>query len=141
MGRFYRRVTPTDLRFRFLSSVKPDRPLADRTIAAATGSVESLLAFDAADGSLAATGMIAGAPAQDEAEIAVLVRSDLKGQGIGWSMLDHCCEQAAALGFGKAVAVESSDNRPAIALEEELGFQAHQHPEDGTLTVLSKVLP
>lgn len=137
---FFERVTPDDLRFRYLGAVRPSAAFTDQMVREDPARVETLLAFNVAGGDLAAIATIAGEPGSADAEIAVLVRSDLKGRGIGWTMLDHACRQAAALGFKNALAVEASDNSRAITLEQELGFTARQHPQDATLTVLSKAL-
>lgn len=58
--RFLGQATPEDLRFRFLSAVgKPGRPLAHYLIDVDHERTENLLAFDARDGRLAATAMVA----------------------------------------------------------------------------------
>lgn len=140
LERFFERVTQEDLRFRYLGAVRPSADFTDRITREDPARVETLLAFNAAGGNLAAIATVAAEPGSTDAEVAVLVRSDLKGRGIGWAMLDHACRQAAALGFKNAVAVEASENRSAITLEQELGFTARQHPQDATLTILSKAL-
>ena len=56
--------------------------------------------------------------ADDERRHAVAVRSDLKGQGIGWSMLDNACDYARSRGFKALHSVQLSDDRAAIALDD-----------------------
>lgn len=138
--RFFGQASPEDLRFRFLSAVKNAgdslvRPLVEidheRT--------ENLLAFDD-DGRLVATAMIAADDKMEDAEVAVMVRPDLKGRGVGWSMLAHSCDYASQRGYKRVHSVELGDNRSAIALEEEMGFAASPCPGDASLTMLSKTL-
>lgn len=138
--KFLEAVTPTDLRFRFLSAVKPSEVLARLLVEVDHQSREDLIAFDATDGSIAATAMIARGNTDDAAEIAVLVRSDLKAQGIGWEMLRKACDYARTRGYGRAECVESSSNHRAIALETEQGFTTRLHPDDAQLTILAKPL-
>jgi GNAT superfamily N-acetyltransferase len=138
---FFRKVAPEDLRFRFLSSVKAVGPgLAHELVAVDHIETENLLAFDSEDGGLAASAMVAADDKASDAEVAVAVRSDLKGQGVGWAMLHHACDFARMRGFERVHSVELSDNRLGISLEEEMGFKARPCPDDMTLTILSKAL-
>jgi acetyltransferase len=138
--KFLEAVTPVDLRFRFLSAVKPSEVLARMLAEVDHQLSEDLIAFDPGDGSVAATAMIARGDADDVAEVAVLVRSDLKNQGIGWEMLRNACDYARAKGYKLAKCVESSSNRRAIALEHEQGFAARAHEGDAQFTILTKSL-
>lgn len=138
--KFLEAVTPVDLRFRFLSAVKPSDDLAGMLAEVDHQSREDLVAFDPGDDSVAATAMIARGDGDDVAEVAVLVRSDLKSQGIGWEMLRNACDYARAKGYKLAECVESSSNRRAIALEREQGFSARVHEDDAQLTILTKSL-
>lgn len=138
--KFLEAVKPTDLRFRFLAAVKPSEALARLLADVDHRSREDVIAFDCRDGSIAATALIAEGHARDCAEVAVLVRSDLKDHGIGWAMLLEACAHARAKGYRSAECVESSCNDRAIALEREQGFVAQLHPDDAELTILTKSL-
>ena len=138
--KFLRSVDAPDLRFRFLSAVKPSEALARILTNVDHCSAEDLIAFDTGDGSVAATAMIAKGHSPEIAEIAVLVRSDLKGRGIGWGMLGQACDYARSRGYRRAECVESSSNEGAITLEREQGFTADLHPEDAQVTVLTRDL-
>jgi acetyltransferase len=138
---FLGQASPDDLRFRFLSAVgRPGHSLVQPLVNVDHVQTENLLAFDARDGSLAATAMIAADDKMEEAEVAIMVRPDLKGRGAGWSMLAHSCDFAKHRGFKKVHSVELAENRSAIALESEMGFVAKPCPGDATLTLLSKTL-
>lgn len=138
--KFLQAVKPEDLRFRFLSAVKPTEALARLLADVDHQSREDLIAFDARDGSIAATAMVAEGHAAEWAEISVLVRSDLKGQGVGWAMLTQASKTARSRGYHYAECVESSVNARAIQLEREQGFTDRLHPDDAELTILTKVL-
>lgn len=138
---FLGQASADDLRFRFLTSIgKPGHALAQPLIEIDHDRTESLRAFDVRDGSLAASAMIAGDEKIEDAEVAVMVRPDLKGRGAGWSMLSHSCDYAKARGYKSIHSVELGDNSRAIALEKEMGFVASPCPEDASLTMLSKTL-
>ena len=138
---FLGQASPEDLRFRFLSAVgRPGHALTQTLLEVDHERTENLLAFDARDGRLAASAMIAVDEKMEDAEVAVMVRPDLKGRGAGWSMVEHCCEFAKEHGYKRIHSVELGANRSAIALEEEMGFVASPCPGDASLTMLSKTL-
>lgn len=137
---FLEAVEAPELRFRFLSAVKASEALAALLTEVDHRLTEDLLAFDHGDGSVVATAMIARGDAPDQAEIAILVRSDLKGRGIGWDMLNEACRYARAKGYREAECIESSSNERAIALEREQGFSSRAHPQDPRTTILVKNL-
>ena len=138
---FLGQANPEDLRFRFLSAIgKVGHSLAGPLVDVDHEQTENLLAFDERDGRLAATAMIAADDKMEDAEVAIMVRQDLKGRGVGWSLLVHSCDYAKQRGFRRIHSVELADNRNAIALEKEMGFVASPYPGDSTLTMLSKTL-
>jgi GNAT superfamily N-acetyltransferase len=140
VSEFLKAVTAEDLRFRFLNAVTPSEALTRILTAVDHTNVENLLAFDGGDGRLTATAMVAVGSSPEIAEVALVVRSDLKGKGIGWALLAHACDYARARGFRRLECIEWSENRTAIALEQELGFRSRACPGEASLTILSKDL-
>jgi L-amino acid N-acyltransferase YncA len=57
-------------------------------------------------------------------ELRVLVSPDWRGKGLGRALIQECFAQALELGLKKLVAQMTVDQRPAIAVFEELGFRA-----------------
>jgi ribosomal protein S18 acetylase RimI-like enzyme len=138
---FFGRVTPEDLRFRFLSAVKkPGHDLVAPLVEVDHTSTENLLAFGEDGTTLLATAMIAAEPGLERAEVAIAVSADSKHRGIGWTLLDHVARYAAERGIGTLESIESRDNREAIGLEREMGFTAEPYPGDSTLVLLRKRL-
>lgn len=134
------RLTPEDLRFRFLSSIKHvGRRAIDHMTHGRAHESETFLAFDEATHRLVATAMVVWLPAA-RAEVAIAVASDRKGEGIGWQMLRFASEVAREGGASVIEAIESREHRAAIALEREMGFTVEPYPEDATLVRVSKVL-
>jgi acetyltransferase len=140
LAEFFSQVSPQDLRFRFLSAMRQVTPgFARQLVDIDHTQTENLLAFDAND-RLVATAMIAAPAGAADAEVAVAVRSDLKGHGIGWSMLDNACDYARSRGFKAAHSLQLSDDRTAIELEREMGFRARPCADDMSLTILTRDL-
>lgn len=137
---FFEQVTREDRRFRFFCAqehVGHDQlaPMVETDHFRA----ETFLAFDER-GELAATAMLACDNPLDTAEVAVSVRADRRGQGLGWAMLDLVSNEAARRGVRRVIAIEDRDNHAAIELEREKGFVAHGIDGDPTLVLLEKIL-
>jgi acetyltransferase len=137
LAAFFRRVSPEDLRFRFLSAV---REVGDDRLVEMTSvdhvRTEDFLAFDAA-GAIVAAAMLAIDPSRERAEVAISVRADQRGKGIGWSLLRFVADQARARGVRQLQSVESRANFAAIQLQREMGFACRSHPDDPTLMIVS----
>src|SRR5687768_3664292 len=85
---FFSRVTPDDLRFRFLSPVRrPGHDLVAPLVEVDHTTTENFLAFADEGDTLVATAMIAADPSLERAEVAIAVRADFKHKGVGWSLL------------------------------------------------------
>ena len=93
------RVSGEDRRFRFFSaSPNVSHEQLDPLIHADHFTSKSWLAFDKAGNELVASGLLACGKALDTGEIAVSVRGDYKGMGVGWALLDHIAREAEAAG-------------------------------------------
>lgn len=137
LAKMFEKVTADDRRFRFLTArdhVGHDQlePMTHPD----HHQTESYVAFDAADGALVATGMLACDKNMDTGEVAISIRADHKGKGIGWSLLEFIAGEAKRRGVKKLMSIESRDNHQAIELEREMGFTARADEDDPTLVVL-----
>jgi acetyltransferase len=141
LAEFFTHVTPDDLRFRFLSAVQK---VSHAQLALLTHvdhrRVENFLAFDMVTGCLLASAMLAVEDDLDHAEVAIVIRSDVKDRGIGWSLLEHAAQRASVMGVKTLRAIESRDNHSAIGVEQDMGFTSRPFPGDFTLTLLEKAL-
>lgn len=119
---FFARVTPDDLRFRFLETIKQ---VPDAQIAAMTGSdtVRTFLATNVEDTVIAVASLI-GSPEEESAEVALSVSADWKHLGVSWTLLEYVLAYAKAEGFKLVSSLEAGENREAINLEREMGFVA-----------------
>lgn len=134
------RVTPEDLRFRFLTAMlKVSADQIAAMIDVDHKQTEDILAF-ADDGTLVGSAMIAIEPSGERAEVAIAVRADYKEQGVGWTLLNLAADYAKARGSRTLEAVESRLNQKAIDVERDSGFTVKAYPGDGTLVIVSKEL-
>jgi acetyltransferase len=149
METLFAALTPADLRNRFLSAIRRvDSARIDQMTQVDYGRTISFLAF--AEGEPVATAMLAmdegkgeggqGEGGQGEAEIALVVRSDLKGHGIGWTLLEHMLRFAEARGLKAVRSIEAGDNIETIALEREMGFLIRQGLDGTHETIATRPL-
>ncbi|MBK8175175.1 MAG: bifunctional acetate--CoA ligase family protein/GNAT family N-acetyltransferase [Rhodospirillales bacterium] len=71
----------------------------------------------------------------DKTEYAILVRSDLKGQRLGWKLMDKIIRYTKSRGTRRVVGLVLSDNRKMLDLVHRLGFTSHRVPDDDTMEV------
>jgi acetyltransferase len=132
--RFLDKVSPADLRLRFLSPRKkfPDKMLLrltqldyDRDMA--------FVAIDQETGLLSGISRISSDPDHESAEYAILVRSDLQGHGLGWELLSHLIDYAAADGLKCIEGIVLSENSKMLQMAREVGFEVKRSDEPGLL--------
>ena len=63
-------------------------------------------------------------PDNEAAEFAVMVRSDLKGVGLGYSLMLRILDYARRRGVGRVFGEVLTENRTMLQMTEELGFLA-----------------
>jgi acetyltransferase len=71
----------------------------------------------------------------DTAEYAILVRSDLKGQRLGWKLLDKMIHYCRSRGTQRIVGQVLRDNRRMLELVRGLGFKSHKLPGEDVMEV------
>ena len=76
---------------------------------------------------------IAADPDNDTAEFAIIVRSDLKGAGLGSRLMRHIIEYARASGLRTLIGFVLAENESMLGLARRLGFSAARLPDDATI--------
>lgn len=138
---FFPHVSREDMRFRFLSAVREvgHQRLVEMT-AVDHDRTEDFLAFDEDGRTIIATAMLALDAKRERAEVAIAIREDWKGRGIGWTLLAQVTRYAEARGVQVLESVESRANSAAINLEREMGFSVESCPGDSTLVIVRRQL-
>ena len=139
IGAFFRYLTPEDLRFRFLGTVKE---VSDAQIAAIVDDANAVtfLARDSATGALIAVATLAQQPGSREAEVALSTRPEWKHRGVSWTLLEHVLSYAQAHGYRSVSSLEAGENREAVKLEREMGFVARLSSAEPVELICSKRL-
>jgi acetyltransferase len=137
-GPFFAAVTPQDLRLRFFAPVKE---FGHNFIARLTqidyARAMALLAIDEASGELLGAVRLHADANYDHGEYAVLVRSDVKGRGLGYLLMQLIIEYARAEGLQTIEGQVLSENTTMLAMCKELGFGIAADPHDPDTCVVT----
>ena len=130
---FFANVTTDDARLRFFAP----RPQASHNFLARLTQIDyaremAFVAIDPSANLLGVSRLIAD-PDLERAEYAVLVRSDVKGRGLGWALMSHLIAYARATGLSELHGDVLHDNQTMIAMCRNLGFAVLSNREDPTL--------
>jgi acetyltransferase len=82
----------------------------------------AFVALDATIGEIMGIVRLHGDAAHEAGEFAILVRSDLKGHGLGWALMRKCIEFARAEGLLRAEGFVLRENSEMLRMCAELGF-------------------
>ena len=139
LAEFFTHVADDDLRFRFLSGKRTVSHDQLVTMLRNDWQTANFLAF-AVDGTLIASAMLTCDALPMLGEVAIAIRVDYKGRGVGWELLEHVARYAEASGIKVLESVESCENHAAIELERNTGFTVTSCPGDATLVVVLREL-
>jgi len=134
---FFPRVTMEDLRLRFFA---PVREFSHEFIARLTqldyARAIALVAIDPANGEMLGAVRLHADANFDRGEYAILVRSDLKGHGLGWRLMQIMIEYARWLGLKTIEGQVLRENTTMLRMCRDLGFAIEQDPEDRDVCIV-----
>ncbi|MFI8718216.1 bifunctional acetate--CoA ligase family protein/GNAT family N-acetyltransferase [Stenotrophomonas sp. NPDC077464] len=135
---FFARVTDDDLRLRFFQSVKhfSHEFIARLTQLDYARSI-ALVAIDPRSGDMLGAVRLHADADYDRGEYGILIRSDLKGHGIGWRLMTIMIEYAQWLGLNIVEGQVLRENSTMLAMCQSLGFKTRLDPDDPTVMVVT----
>ena len=129
--RFFAGVTERDLRLRFFSAVKT---LSHAFVARFTqidyARAMAFIAIEQSTGQMLGVVRLHANATYESGEYAILVRSDLKGRGLGWILMQTIIEYARAEGLRMIEGQVLTENITMLAMCRELGFSVTPDPDD-----------
>ena len=141
-GAFVAELSPEDIRFRFLS---PRKEFSHQFIARFTqidySRAMAFVSLDKEQKELLGIARLAADPDYTKGEYAIIVRSDLKGTGIGWALMRHLIAYAEKEGLRQLVGDVLANNQRMLDMCHSLGFQISPDPEDLSVRRVRLELP
>jgi acetyltransferase len=134
-------VSKEDLRLRFFDSIKEfSHPFLARLTQLDYARAMAFVAFDETSGDILGVVRVHADPAGDSGEYAILLRSDLKGRGLGWVLMQMIIEYGKAEGLKRIIGQILEENSVMLKMCRELGFEVKTDPEDLGLCDVTLVL-
>ena len=141
-GAFLEKLSAEDIRFRFLS---PRKEFSHAFVARFTqidyARAMAFVALSEDQQELLGVARLAADPDYTRAEYAVIVRSDLKGRGLGWALMHHLIRYAESEGLRDLHGDVLAANERMLKMCRELGFDIAADPEDLSVRKVSLKLP
>ena len=134
---FFTSVSEQDLRLRFFASVKQfSHTFIARLTQIDYARAMAFAAIEEASGRMLGVVRLHANPNHDIGEFAVLVRSDLKGRGLGWMLMQLILEYARAEGLQTVEGQVLSENITMLTMCRELGFAVKRDPESPSTNIV-----
>ncbi|SRR5579885_2045909 len=134
---FLREVTREDLRLRFFEAMREVSPeLIDKLIHYDPAHAMAFIAIEEASGKMLGVVRIHDDKDDVNGEFAILLRSHLKGRGLGWLMMKHMIAYAKARGLKTVEGQVLTENATMLQMCRELGFHVANDEERGVKHVV-----
>jgi acetyltransferase len=128
---FFANVLPEDIRLRFFAPVKEfSHAFIARLIQIDYARSFVCVAVDELTGLMLGVVRLMLDANHDDGEYAILLRSDMKGQGLGWKLMKYMIEFARAEGIRKIEGQVMSENSPMLSMNQALGFRIEDDPAE-----------
>jgi acetyltransferase len=138
---FFARVSLHDQRLRFFTAA----PHLSRRFLAQLTQIDyaremAFVAIARTDGALLGVVRMVADPDYTRAEYAILVRSDLKGSGLGWQLMTHLITYAKSEKLAHLYGTVLADNTTMLNMCRELGFDVRPDPDDAGIRIVRLAL-
>ena len=141
-GDFVAKLSLEDIRFRFLA---PRKEFSHKFIASFTqidyARAMAFVGLNKEQNELLGVAHLAADPDYVRGEYAIMVRSDLKGTGIGWMLMRHLILYAEKEGLRELDGDVLQGNQRMLEMCRALGFAISPDPEDLSIRKVRLKLP
>ena len=135
---FLAEVTPDDLRLRFFAPMRQVSPdLIDRLIHYDPQKAMAFIAIEESNGRMLGVVRLHDDADGDTAEFAILLRTRLKGHGLGWLLMKHMIANAKDKGLKTVHGQVLTENATMLKMCEELGFHTADDPLERGVKVVT----
>jgi acetyltransferase len=141
VAEFFRHVTPEDLRLRFFAAIRDfSHPFIARLVQIDYARAIAFIAVDADDGAMLGAVRLLADANRETGEYGILVRSDLKGLGLGWGLMQLMIEWARAEGLRRIEGQVLRENTTMLNVCRRLGFAIRTDPHDPDIKIVKLAL-
>jgi acetyltransferase len=138
---FLAMVTQEDLRLRFFAPIKEfTHPFIARFTQIDYARAMAFIAIDEATGAMLGVVRLHADAEYESGEYAILVRSDLKGHGLGWRLMELLIDYARAEGIRSIRGQVLQENTTMVDMCRRLGFHLEPDPDDPSIVVVRLTL-
>jgi acetyltransferase len=135
---FFKQVSDEDLRLRFFAPVRDfSHAFLARLIQIDYARAIAFVAIDAASGEMMGAVRLHADANHETGEYAILMRSDLKGLGLGWELMCLMIEWAKAEGLRTVEGQVLRENTTMLEMCRRLGFEIRNDPHDSDIKVVT----
>jgi acetyltransferase len=135
---FLGQVTQQDLRLRFFAPVKDfNHGFIARLTQIDYARAMAFIALEVETGKMLGVVRVHADSNYESGEYAILVRSDLKGRGLGWLLMQLMIEYARTEGLRTISGQVLQENTGMIKMCRELGFDVATEPDDPAIVVVT----
>jgi acetyltransferase len=129
--RLLQHVSAEDLRLRFFDLIKEfTHPFLARLTQLNYARAMAFIALDVASGEALGVVRVHSDSIGETGEYAILLRSDLKGHGLGWSLMQIIIEYSKIKGLKRIVGQILQENPVMLSMCRELGFKVKADMDD-----------
>jgi acetyltransferase len=134
---FFPRVSAEDIRMRFFAPVKEfSHAFIARFTQLDYARAMAFIALSAQTGEMLGVVRLHESSDRKTGEYAILVRSDVKGRGLGWLLMQTVVEYARAEGLISIEGQVLSDNVTMVGMCRQLGFSVQPDPDDADIVLV-----
>ncbi|MBI1210545.1 MAG: GNAT family N-acetyltransferase [Alphaproteobacteria bacterium] len=129
-------TAPEDMRMRFFSGLRQLPDALAKRLTQIDYDREMAFVLEEGDGSIGGVVRLSLDPDHVRGEYAIILRTDLKGRGLGYAMMDEILRYARSLGVKQVFGDVLAENTRMLKMADEFGFRREAHgPSPGVVEV------
>jgi acetyltransferase len=134
-------VSAEDLRLRFFDSIREfTHPFVAKLTQLDYGRAMAFIALDETSAETLGVVRVYFDTTGEAGEYAILLRSDIKGHGLGWSLMQMMIEYSRSKGLKRIVGQILQENSVMLSMCRDLGFKVEADTDDRGLCDVTLVL-
>ena len=139
--KFFEKIAPRDLRLRYFTPIKHiGHAFLARLTHLDYARTMAFVAIDEASGDYLGVVRLLADANYEAGEYAILIRSDLKGRGLGWKLMELIIAYARHQGLKRIEGEVLSENTVMLEMCEKFGFQIRPDPESEDVRLVTLAL-